>query len=109
VATLDDVSIEALGEGRLQPHSTFAERRRRRRERPPSTWSLTYEGFDPERQGLREALCALGNGFFVTRGALAEASADGVNYPGTCARTSVGTESTWACRHRHRDQGPKAR
>jgi beta-phosphoglucomutase-like phosphatase (HAD superfamily) len=83
VATLDDVSVEALGEGRLQPHSTFAERRRRRRERPPSTWSLTYEGFDPERQGLREALCALGNGFFVTRGALAEASADGVNYPGT--------------------------
>ena len=83
VATLDDVSVEALGEGRLQPHSTFAERRRRQRERPPSTWSLTYEGFDPERQGLREALCALGNGFFVTRGALAEASADGVNYPGT--------------------------
>jgi trehalose/maltose hydrolase-like predicted phosphorylase len=83
VATLDDVSVEALGDGRLQFHSTFAERRRRQRERPPSKWVLIYEGFDPERQGLRETLCALGNGFFVTRGALAEARADGVNYPGT--------------------------
>jgi trehalose/maltose hydrolase-like predicted phosphorylase len=44
---------------------------------------VAYEGFDPERQGLREALCAVGNGYFVTRGALPEASADGVHYPGT--------------------------
>ena len=28
-------------------------------------------------------MCALGNGYFVTRGALPEARADGVNYPGT--------------------------
>jgi len=34
-------------------------------------------------RGLREALCALGNGYFVTRGALPEARADGINYPGT--------------------------
>jgi len=40
VATLDDVSVEALGDGRLQFHSTFAERRRRQRERPPSEWAL---------------------------------------------------------------------
>src|SRR5919106_3913296 len=52
-------------------------------ERPPSVWTLVYDGFDPARQGLREALCALGNGYFVTRGALPEAEADGVNYPGT--------------------------
>ena len=32
---------------------------------------------------MREALCALGNGYFVTRGALPEARADDVNYPGT--------------------------
>jgi trehalose/maltose hydrolase-like predicted phosphorylase/beta-phosphoglucomutase-like phosphatase (HAD superfamily) len=83
VATLDEVSVRALGDGRLQPHSASAERRQRRRESPPNTWSLTYEGFDPERQGLREALCALGNGFFVTRGAFPEARADGVSYPGT--------------------------
>jgi trehalose 6-phosphate phosphatase len=50
---------------------------------PADGWSIRYDGFDPDRQGLREALCALGNGFFVTRGALPEARADSVNYPGT--------------------------
>lgn len=49
----------------------------------PEDWSIRYDDFDPARQGLREALCALGNGFFVTRGAHPEAHADGVNYPGT--------------------------
>ena len=83
VTTLDDVSPEAVAEGRLEQRKAAAERWRRQRERPTSAWSLFYEGFDPERQGLREALCALGNGFFVTRGALPEARADDVNYPGT--------------------------
>jgi beta-phosphoglucomutase family hydrolase len=46
-------------------------------------WSFVYEGFVPEQEGLREALCALGNGYFVTRGAAPEASADDVHYPGT--------------------------
>ncbi len=83
VTTLDDVSLEALAEGRLAERRAAAELRQRHAERPPSVWSLVYDGFDPERQGLREALCALGNGYFVTRGALPEARADGVNYPGT--------------------------
>ena len=51
--------------------------------RSPSAWTLVYEGFEPEHQGLREALCALGNGYFVTRGALPEARADAIHYPGT--------------------------
>lgn len=46
-------------------------------------WSLTYEGFDPAHEGLREALCTLGNGRFATRGAAPEAKADAVHYPGT--------------------------
>ncbi|MEX0805023.1 MAG: beta-phosphoglucomutase family hydrolase [Candidatus Binatia bacterium] len=50
---------------------------------PPSAWSLVYEGFDPAREGIREALCALGNGYFATRGAVAGAVADGIHYPGT--------------------------
>ena len=83
VTTLDDVSVPALGEGRLQERRAAAEIRRRRTERPPSVWTLVYDGFDPEHQGLRETLCALGNGYFVTRGALPEAQADDVNYPGT--------------------------
>ncbi|WP_188195164.1 pyridoxamine 5'-phosphate oxidase family protein [Nonomuraea sp. SYSU D8015] len=34
-----------------------------------SAWTFTYEGFDPAGEGLREALCTLGNGRFATRGA----------------------------------------
>jgi trehalose/maltose hydrolase-like predicted phosphorylase/beta-phosphoglucomutase-like phosphatase (HAD superfamily) len=83
VDTLDDVSLPAVIEGRLQERQAAEEIRRRYTERPPNVWTLAYEGFDPPRQGLREALCALGNGYFVTRGALPEAKADDVNYPGT--------------------------
>ena len=46
-------------------------------------WTLSYVGFDPKKEGLREALCALGNGIFVTRGAAAETRADEIHYPGT--------------------------
>ena len=46
-------------------------------------WILTWEGYDPGKEGVREALCALGNGQFVTRGAAEEVSADGTHYPGT--------------------------
>jgi alpha,alpha-trehalase len=54
-------------------------------ERPADVggWSLRYERFDPAAEGLREALCTLGNGSFATRGAAPEASADGTHYPGT--------------------------
>jgi beta-phosphoglucomutase family hydrolase len=50
---------------------------------PPSAWSLVYEGFDPAQEGIREALCALGNGYFTTRGAATWAVMDDVHYPGT--------------------------
>jgi beta-phosphoglucomutase-like phosphatase (HAD superfamily) len=83
VTSLDDVSLAALVESRLEERRAAAELRQRHTRRPPSVWMLVYDGFDPARQGLREALCALGNGYFVTRGALPEAEADGVNYPGT--------------------------
>lgn len=46
-------------------------------------WTLTYHGFNPNTEGLREALCTLGNGYFATRGASPESRADGVHYPGT--------------------------
>jgi trehalose/maltose hydrolase-like predicted phosphorylase/beta-phosphoglucomutase-like phosphatase (HAD superfamily) len=83
VPTLDDVSVAALAVGRLEERRVAAELRQRHTERPPSVWTLVYDGFDPARQGLREALCAVGNGYFVTRGALPEARADEVSYPGT--------------------------
>jgi len=48
-----------------------------------SEWLLVYDGFDPDNEGLRVALCTLGNGYFATRGAAPEARADDVHYPGT--------------------------
>jgi alpha,alpha-trehalase len=46
-------------------------------------WTLAYDDFDPEQEGLREALCTLGNGYFATRGAAPESDADDIHYPGT--------------------------
>ncbi|MFC1873193.1 trehalose-phosphatase [Chloroflexota bacterium] len=50
---------------------------------PKGIWTLVYEGYDPRQEGLREALCTLGNGYFATRGAAPESIADGIHYPGT--------------------------
>ncbi|MGA8165507.1 MAG: glycosyl hydrolase family 65 protein [Waddliaceae bacterium] len=46
-------------------------------------WSLVYDKYLPEEERLRETLCTLGNGYFATRGAFPEASADDHHYPGT--------------------------
>ncbi|MGZ4568123.1 MAG: HAD-IA family hydrolase [Blastococcus sp.] len=83
VTTLDDVSRRALAQGRLEERRAAAEIRKRHTQQPPSVWTLVYDSYDPARQGLREALCALGNGYMVTRGALPEADASDVDYPGT--------------------------
>ncbi|MHA6794284.1 glycoside hydrolase family 65 protein [Pseudonocardia bannensis] len=48
-------------------------------------WTLVFDGWDPADEGRREALCTVGNGYFATRGAAPESSADGVHYPGTYA------------------------
>ena len=48
-----------------------------------SAWSLVFDGFDQASEGIREALCTLGNGYFATRAAACWAVADGVHYPGT--------------------------
>jgi alpha,alpha-trehalase len=46
-------------------------------------WTLRFDGLDPPAQGLREALCTLGNGYLATRGAFPEATAGDTDYPGT--------------------------
>ena len=46
-------------------------------------WALVYKNYRPEQEGLREALCTLGNGYFATRGAAPDSTADDVHYPGT--------------------------
>lgn len=48
-------------------------------------WTLTFGGYLPEDERLREALCTLGNGYFATRGAAPECSAGRFHYPGTYA------------------------
>jgi alpha,alpha-trehalase len=48
-----------------------------------SSWKLVYEAFSPQKEALREVLCALGNGYFASRGAAPESTANDVHYPGT--------------------------
>ena len=48
------------------------------------SWSIEYHSYDPVREGTRETLCAVGNGYFCTRGAMEEIPANlNINYPGT--------------------------
>jgi trehalose/maltose hydrolase-like predicted phosphorylase len=46
-------------------------------------WKIVYEDYVPDHESLREALCALGNGYIVTRGATEESNDDDIHYPGT--------------------------
>lgn len=46
-------------------------------------WDYDFDGYDPQNEKLREALCTLGNGYFATRGAAPESKAGQVHYPGT--------------------------
>jgi trehalose/maltose hydrolase-like predicted phosphorylase len=57
-------------------------------------FSLTYEGYDPEQEGLREVLTSSGNGRFCSRGAAEWEDADGVHYPGTYAHGVYNRETT---------------
>jgi len=47
-------------------------------------WHLTYHGYNPEEEMLREALTTTGNGYFGSRGAFeSERADDDTHYPGT--------------------------
>ncbi len=46
-------------------------------------WSILYHDYDPGKEKSREALLAVGNGYFGTRGAMEECDAGEHNYPGT--------------------------
>jgi trehalose/maltose hydrolase-like predicted phosphorylase len=59
-----------------------------------NSFLLAYDGFDPENEGLREALTSTGNGYFCTRGAAEWEEADGVHYPGTYAHGGYNRETT---------------
>ncbi len=46
-------------------------------------WNLSYSGFDPGEEKLRETLCTVGNGYLGTRGCFQGESASYNFYPGT--------------------------
>lgn len=50
---------------------------------PESAWEIVFDQYDPADERRREALCALGNGYFATRAAAIEATAGKHHYPGT--------------------------
>ncbi|HEY2724787.1 MAG TPA: glycosyl hydrolase family 65 protein [Pseudonocardiaceae bacterium] len=57
-------------------------------------FALVYDHFDPEQEGLREALTSTGNGYFCTRGAAEWEDSDAVHYPGTYAHGGFNRETT---------------
>ncbi|MEU8619601.1 glycoside hydrolase family 65 protein [Streptomyces sp. NPDC048623] len=58
-------------------------RERSRRANGSRNWTWNYPCYEPENERLVEALCALGNGRFATRGSAPECPAGPVHYPGT--------------------------
>ena len=46
-------------------------------------WGITYHTFEPEKERTREALLTVGNGYFGTRGAMAETVSSESHSPGT--------------------------
>jgi trehalose/maltose hydrolase-like predicted phosphorylase len=57
-------------------------------------FTLAYDTFVPEEEGLRETLTSTGNGYFCTRGAAEWEDAHGVHYPGTYAHGGYNRETT---------------
>ncbi len=57
-------------------------------------FTLTYDGFTPGQEALREALTSTGNGYFCTRGAAEWQDADEVHYAGTYAHGCYNRETT---------------
>jgi trehalose/maltose hydrolase-like predicted phosphorylase len=55
---------------------------------------LAYDNFEPDGEGLREALTSTGNGYFCTRGAAEWEDAGGAHYPGTYAHGGYNRETT---------------
>jgi len=56
--------------------------------------SLTYDGFAPDEEGLREALTSTGNGYFCSRGAAEWEDADDRHYPGTYCHGGYNRQTT---------------
>ncbi len=73
-----DIVVEDLGEIGLEGINDWFEEGMER-----DGWLLNYYDYEQEMERSREALLAVGNGYFGTRGAMEESKANKVNYPGT--------------------------
>lgn len=73
-----DIVVEDLSEITIEEiNNWFAKRIEN------DSWTLNYHDYNPGNEKSREALLTIGNGFFGTRGAMIESSANKINYPGT--------------------------
>lgn len=52
------------------------------KETKENSWKLVFDKWNPDDHPTQEALCALGNGYVVTRGALEQERDNDYNYPG---------------------------
>jgi beta-phosphoglucomutase family hydrolase len=73
-----DIVVEDLGEIGLEGMNEWFEKGMER-----DAWKLSYYDYQLESERSREALLAVGNGYFGTRGAMEESFPNKVNYPGT--------------------------
>jgi beta-phosphoglucomutase family hydrolase len=74
-----DLVVEDLEEINLTDLQNWFDSERQRK-----SWLIEYYSYDPSREGTTETLCAVGNGYFCTRGAMEEIPANpDENYPGT--------------------------
>ncbi len=73
-----DIVVEDMGEIGLEGMNDWFDQGMGR-----DGWLLRYFDYHPASERSREALLAVGNGYFGTRGAMEESSANSVNYPGT--------------------------
>lgn len=73
-----DIVVKDLGELNIYSIEEYF-----KKEKEIEKWSISYTDYSREKESIRESLCAVGNGYFGTRGALEESRAGKVNYPGT--------------------------
>lgn len=73
-----DIVVEDIGDIGLEGINEWFEKGMEQ-----DSWLLKYHDYDLTKERSREALLAVGNGYFGTRGALEESRANKVNYPGT--------------------------
>src|SRR5664280_764604 len=59
-----------------------------------TNWTLAYDGFAPEQEGLREALTSTGNGYACSRGTAEWQDVGEVHYPGTYTHGGFNRETT---------------